>query len=162
MIDLSTVDAIESGGLKIPRDKYGITCIDAEHRIAGTGTSMITLRWEVKRPEKVTLADGKVVNVAGLQVRQPFFLTPKAIGRLVAFRKLMGLPALEAQFDELNPSVQEYKGLGAEAILRGTQTTQKDDSGQDILVDDQPILKYTTELDMILKADPTLKVVIPF
>ena len=160
MINLNEVDQVESGGVKIPRAKYGLTCVEADHRIAGTGTSMITLQWEIKLPESITTVDGKRVKIAGLRVRQPFFLTPKAIGRLVAFRKLMGLPPLPEQFDELNPSVAEYKGLGAEAILRGTQTTERGEDGQDILVDGQPIIKNQIELDMILKAEPTLRVAV--
>jgi hypothetical protein len=85
---------------------------------------MVTLEWEIIRPETVDI-NGRTVAVAGLSsngLKTYLTLTPKALPSTLDFHLNMGLPD---SIDTENPDVDIYKGLCVEAVLASEEAVQR-------------------------------------
>lgn len=156
--------------IRLPKNAYGIRCIDAEFKkSAQKQTPFIELTWEICDPETLNLPTGQV-KIAGIKGQCNFWLTDKAISRLIEFHKIMGFPLgdLPDSDDEaMKEYVNRYKGLGAKAILSAKENRmQKEVIGEDgevtredLLDDDgKPIVNYRVEVGTFLKKDDRFKV----
>lgn len=173
MLNLNNAESTATGNVRIPRDSYGLVCVEAEFkRSMKKGTPMIELTFEIASPESLLIGNDKV-KIAGLKVRKAFFLTQKALGILTEFHRLMGIPL--AEIDEtndefMNAFVSQYLGCGAEAILSSRENVQKKETlnpdgtiSEGPMLDDNgnPIVSYQVEIYQFRKARPDLKVPVP-
>ncbi len=165
MLDLSKTEVVATGNIRIPRDIYKITCIEGEFKKSYTKkTPIITLTWEIFHPEKTKIG-GLEVTIAGVRCRNSFFLTDKAIGRLVQFHNLMGIPndvILDTDSEEFMRQFikDNYIGLQAEAILSSSEYIQKREIIQEdgsiveenlLDSDGKLVVSYTVEVDQFRK-----------
>lgn len=153
---MSTVQIAQkyNSTMAFPRDNYVVRCTKDEFGPSSKGNAMITLEFEIDRPEEITVA-GIVedvptdvpVNIAGVKTQPVWLVTQviengvlneekslKALTRANEWLATAGLPKIE---DPTNPQVQ-VKGklfhaqvFGKTEEVRKTQTAAEKAAGKE-------------------------------
>ena len=159
--------------LRLPRNRYGIRCIEANFAISKTKkTPYIEMTWEICTPESMDFGakNGGEQRIAGRQARRNFWITDKSLKFLNEFHALMGMEKPEINVEDVDymkEYVTRYIGLGAQAELLSKQivkTYEKyNDEGEietvEVLDDaGNPIVTFALEVGNFFKADPTITV----
>lgn len=168
MLDLNqTPNETPNRNIRLPRNTYKLRCIEAEFGLSSQKqTPFIKLTWEITEPEQLNFGPKGTVKIAGIQVTNNFYLTEKAIGRLVDFHKIMGLPQPaidEADHEFMKEFVEQYKGLAAKGQVTArefprtieviNQETGELEKQAEVDETGKPIVSYAHEVATFLKRE---------
>lgn len=119
-------DAVASGNISLPRNRYTLRVLEANFKPSSKGNPMVELQCEVLHQNKETIIEdmnGQKIDISGTRVRYYIVFSPGSLS--IAFDALTKFGYAEPTIDTDNFDCKWLVGKVFDAILQSRQEPQR-------------------------------------